>query len=105
MNVPTSEPTRLQREHPLNRKATELLRMMKVVPSDEMLPMMQLMIEVLDDEIPDSAKATLHKLDSRGVMKRVTPALKLTDLDDTTPYQAAYLIVEAMDIQDALYVE
>ena len=97
--------TRLQREHPLNRKADELLRQMKVVPWDETLPMIQLVIEALDNEIPDDLKTVLHQLVSKGVMKQVTPALRLTDLDDTTPYQAAHLIVEAMDIQDALYVK
>ena len=97
--------TRSQREHPLNRKATELLRQIKVIPSVEMLPMMQLMIEALDNEIQDFAKARLYQLDSKVVMKQVTPALKLTDLDDTTPYQAALLIVEALGIEDALYAE
>lgn len=97
--------TRLQREHPLNRKAMELLRQMKVVPWDETLPMIQLMIEALDNEIPDNVKATLHQLDSKGVMKQVTPALRLTDLDNVTPEEAAYLFVEAMGIQDALYVD
>lgn len=95
--------TQSQRDHSLNRKATELLRQMKQQPWEETLPMVQLLIAA--DIMPDIVVAKLHQLDSKSVMKQVTPALGLTDLDDTTPYQAALLIAEVMDLQDALYVE
>ncbi len=97
--------TRTQRDHLLNRKATELLRQMKQQPWEETLPMVQLLIAALDNEIPDFVKATLHQLNSKVVMKQVTPALNLTDLDDTTPYQAAHLIVESLGVEEALYAE
>lgn len=96
--------TRSQREHPLNRKATELLRQMKVIPSDEALPIVQLLTETLGDDMPDGVTARLHRLDSVKVIKQVTPALHLTDLDDTTPYQAALLIAEVMGLDELVDV-
>ncbi len=105
--------TRSQRDHPLNRKADELLRQMNVNPSDDILSIVLLTIMALDNEIQDIWKAALFQLNSEAVMQRITGKdpeeigfeLKPEELDDATPYQAAFMILEALGFEDAVYVE
>ena len=98
------EPQQL-RDHPLNQRATELLKEAKLQPflDDQFLPLVQLVVEVLENRfLYEEARAALYRLSPEVVMKHVEPLLKVSDLEDHDPEEAAYRIVEALGFEEAV---
>ena len=97
------EPQQL-RDHPLNQRAIELLKEAKVQPSPgQLLPLVQLVVEILENRFLDEgARAALYQLSPESVMKHVEPLLKVSDLEDHDPEEAAYRIVEALGFEEAV---
>ena len=97
------EPQQL-RDHPLNQRAIELLKEAKLQPSPgQLLPLVQLVVEVLENRFLDEgARAALYQLSPESVMKHVEPLLKVSDLEDHDPEEAAYRIVEALGFEEAV---
>ena len=92
-----------QNGRPLNQRAKELLLQMKEPLIPERPYLVQLMTVALNGDLPATLVERLHRLDPKKVMKQVEPNLTPADLKETTPYQAALLIAEAMELDlDAL---
>ena len=91
-----------QRNHPLNQRASQLLKQLGVQPSMG-LPLVNLVIEALDDRLDDLTKSTLFRLPPDAVMKQVEPVLKVSDLDDLTPEEAAEAIIEALELDELVF--
>ena len=91
-----------QRDHPLNQRATELLKEAKLQPSlGQLLPLVQLVVEVLENRfLYEEARAALFRLSPEVVMKQVEPRLKVSDLENLAPDEAAYRIVEALGFEE-----
>ena len=97
--MPVMSVSKQQREHPLNRKASELLKSMKgPPPNQEILPILLLVIVVLNGLMDDETMAALYRMSPESVMKKVSPLLTESDL--SSPNEAAYLIVEALGIEE-----
>lgn len=93
-----------QRDHPLNRRASELLKQLKVRQSSDLLPLVKLVVEALDDRLDDLTKSALYRLDPETVMRHVSPLLKVSDLDNASPEEAAELFVEALGLEELVSV-
>ncbi len=93
-----------QRDHPLNQRASQLLERLKVPPSYDLLPLVQLVIEALDDRLDDVAKAGLYRLNPENVMKRVSPLLTVSDLENLGPEEAAEWFIEALGLEELVSV-
>ncbi len=89
-------------DHPLNQRASELLKEAKLQPSlGLLLPLVQLVVEVLENRFLDEgARAALYQLSPESVMKHVEPLLKVSDLENVSPDEAAYQIVEALGFEE-----
>ena len=93
----------LQNQRPLNQQAKQLLLQKKAPLTPEAPYLVQLVIAELGDDLPETLVERLHRLDPQKVMQQVEPNLKADDLKGTTPYQAALLVAEAMELDlDAL---
>ena len=92
----------LQNQRPLNQKAKKLLLQRREELTPEMPYLVQLVILELGQDLPDSLVDQLYQLSPKLVMQQVEPNLKVDDLKGVTPYQAARLVAEAMelDLQD-----
>ena len=99
--MPESQP---QRDHPLNQRASQLLNRLKSPPSSELLPLVQLVIEALDDRLENGSKAALYRLNPESVMKQVSPRLKVSDLENASPEEAAELFAEALGFEELVSV-
>ena len=97
--MPESQP---QRDHPLNQRVTELLKEAKLQPSlGQLLPLVQLVVEVLENRfLYEEARAALYRLSPESVMRQVEPLLKVSDLENVSPDEAAYQIVEALGFEE-----
>ncbi len=95
------EPQQL-RDHPLNQRATELLKEAKLQPSlGQLLPLVQLVVEVLENRfLYEEARAALYRLSPEVVMRQMEPRLEVSDLEDHDPEEAAYKILEALGFED-----
>ncbi len=92
------------RNHPLNQRASELLKQLKVPPSSELLPLVQLVIEALDDRLQNGLKSALFQLKPESVMKQVEPVLKVSDLENLSPEEAAEWFIEALELEELVSV-
>ncbi len=93
-----------QRDHPLNQRASQLLKQLKVPPSGELLPLVQLVLEALDDRLQNGLKSALYRLSPEIVMRQVSPLLKVSDLENASPEEAAELFVEALGLEELVSV-
>ena len=82
--------------HPLNKRALALLKQMKQEPDPELSPLIQVLIDL--HGLPDELKAGLYQFDQSKVLKTVAQALPVSRLADANPYQAAFLIAEAIEL-------
>ena len=91
-----------QLDHPLNQRASELLKDAKLQPSPGLLlPLVQLVVEVLENRfLYEEPRAALYRLSPEIVMKQLSPRLEVSDLEDHDPEEAAYKIVEALGFED-----
>lgn len=89
-----------QRDHPLNQLASQLLKQLKVPPSGTLLPLVQLILETMQDRMLNGLEAALYQLSPEAVMRQVEPVLKVSDLEDHDPEEAAEKFLEAMELQE-----
>ena len=88
----------LQNQRPLNRQARELLLKTQAPLTSEKPYLVQLVIAELGDDLPATLVERLHLLDPELVMNQVEPNLKADELRGVSPYEAALLIAEAMEL-------
>ena len=93
-----------QRDHPLNQRASQLLERLKVPPSYDLLPLVQLVIEALDDRLENGTKSALYRLDPETVMRQVEPLLTVSDLENLGPEEAAEWFIEALGLEELVSV-
>jgi hypothetical protein len=93
-----------QRDHPLNRRASELLKQLKVRQSSDLLPLVKLVVEALDDRLDDLTKSALYRLDPETVMRQVSPLLTVSDLENLGPEEAAEWFIEALGLEELVSV-
>ena len=87
-----------QNEHPLNLKARELLLKTQAPLTPEKPYLVQLVVAELGDDLPATLVERLHFLDPKLVMNQVEPNLEADELKGVSPYEAALLIAEAMEL-------
>ncbi len=87
-----------QNQRPLNQQAKALLLQAKQDLNPELPFLVQLLIFGLNGVLSDALVERLYRLDPQKVMNQVEPNLEADELEGTTPYEAALLIAEAMEL-------